>query len=139
MFCFSDVIKSRLLAGSGTLFGAGGFWLAMVVSPMPAHADATLIAEGRAIVAEHCTRCHVVADINPKGGIESTPSFRGMKNLQDWRRRFEVFFTLPPHPALVRIDGISPERDESLPAFVQEITLSVDDLDRILAYVDTTD
>ena len=139
MFCVSDVVKRRSSARLSTLLGAGGFGLAVAFATVPAHADATLIAEGRAIVAEHCTRCHVVADINPKGGIESTPSFRGMKNLPDWRRRFEVFFTLPPHPALVRIDGISPERDKSRPAFVQEITLSVDDLDRILAYVDSTD
>jgi hypothetical protein len=60
-----------------------------------------------------------------------------MKHLADWRRRFEVFFTLPPHPALVTVTGISEERDKSRPAFVQEIKLSVDDLDRILAFVDT--
>jgi len=95
------------------------------------------VSAGREIVAEHCTRCHVVPEINPKGGIESTPSFNGMKYLADWRRRFEVFYTLPPHPALVTVDGVSPERPESRPAFVQEIRLSLDDLDRILAYVDT--
>ena len=104
---------------------------------VPQTAGADLVSEGRAIVAEDCTRCHVVPGINPKGGIESTPSFKGMKHLADWRRRFEVFFTLPPHPALVNVTGTSGERDKSRPAFVQEIKLSVDDLDRILAYVDT--
>ncbi len=116
------------------------FWhgaVALLLFYLPQTAGADLIAEGRAIVAEHCTRCHVVPEINPKGGIESTPSFKGMKHLADWRRRFEVFFTLPPHPALVTVVGISEERDKSRPAFVQEIKLSVDDLDRILAYVDT--
>ena len=78
------------------------FWRAAVVLLfcLPQTAGADAIAEGREIVAEHCTRCHVVPEINPKGGIESTPSFKGMKHLADWRRRFEVFFTLPPHPAL---------------------------------------
>ena len=116
------------------------FWraaVALLLFCLPQTAGADMIAEGRAIVAEHCTRCHVVPEINPKGGIESTPSFKGMKHLADWRRRFEVFFTLPPHPALVTVVGISEERDKSRPAFVQEIKLSVDDLDRILAYVDT--
>ena len=113
-------------------------WFFLTLMPMSGVlADAKMVAEGRAIVAEHCTRCHVVPDINPKGGIESTPSFRGMKHLADWRDRFEVFFTLPPHPALVKIDGLTEERDKSRPAFVKEIKLSVDDIDRILAYVDT--
>ncbi len=60
-----------------------------------------------------------------------------MKNLADWRRRFEVFYTLPPHPALVTIEDVSDERDKSRPVFVQEIKLQLDDIDRILAYVDT--
>ena len=111
--------------------------LALLLFCLPQTAGADMIAEGRAIAAEHCTRCHVVPEINPKGGIESTPSFKGMKHLADWRRRFEVFFTLPPHPALVTVVGISEERDKSRPAFVQEIKLSVDDIDRILSYVDT--
>jgi hypothetical protein len=116
------------------------FWraaVALLLFCLPHIASANVIAEGRAIVAEHCTRCHVVPEINPKGGIESTPSFKGMKHLADWRRRFEVFFTLPPHPALVSVAGISEERDKSRPAFVKEIKLSVDDIDRILSYVDT--
>ena len=29
------------------------------------------IETGRQLVREHCTRCHVVADINPYGGISS--------------------------------------------------------------------
>ena len=116
------------------------FWrtaVALLLFCLPQTSGADIIAEGRAIVAEHCTRCHVVTEINPKGGIESTPSFKGMKHLADWRRRFEVFFTLPPHPAFVSVAGISEERDKSRPAFVQEIKLSVDDIDRILSYVDT--
>ena len=89
---------------------------------------------GRAIAAEHCTRCHVVGDINPRGGIESTPSFIGMKRLADWQRRYAEFYILPPHPALVRIEEVSAERDEARPAFVHEITLTLEDVESILAF-----
>jgi len=95
------------------------------------------VEEGRNLVREHCTRCHVIGDINPYGGIGSTPSFEAMKHLADWRQRFEVFFTLPPHPSLVRIEGISEDRPENLPAFSQEIILTLEDVENILAYVDT--
>ena len=95
------------------------------------------IERGRGLAAEHCTRCHVVGDINPYGGIESTPSFIGMKYLSDWERRFEEFYILPPHPALVNIAEVSVERDDSRPAFVQEITLTLEDVDAILAFVRT--
>ena len=124
--------------GKKNVFGAmvvGVFLTGFLPGTLAASTD--LVAEGRAIVAKHCTRCHVVPDINPKGGIESTPSFTAMKNLADWRRRFEVFYTLPPHPALVTIEDVSYERDKSRPVFVQEIKLQLDDIDRILTYVDT--
>ena len=51
--------------------------------------------------------------------------------------RFEVFFILPPHPSVVRVEGISEERPENLPAFSHEIILSPMDVDNILVYVDT--
>ncbi len=60
-----------------------------------------------------------------------------MKWLVDWRRRFEIFYSLPPHPAVVRIDGVTPPRDQALPAFSHEITITLEQLDDILAYVDT--
>ena len=92
---------------------------------------------GRELAATHCTRCHVVGDINPYGGIESTPSFIGMKRLADWQRRYAEFYILPPHPALVRIEEVSAERDESRPAFVQEIILTLEDVEAILAFART--
>lgn len=95
------------------------------------------LEEGRQLVREHCTRCHVVSDINPYGGIGSTPSFNAMKTLDDWYQRFEVFFILPPHPALVRIEGISEDRPENRPAFVKEIVLTPEQVDAILLYVKT--
>jgi hypothetical protein len=44
---------------------------------------------------------------------------------------------LPPHPALVKIAGVSEERSESLPAFIAEIELQIDDIDAILAFART--
>ena len=105
-----------------------------VMVPGIAAADAE---RGRVVAATHCTRCHVVGDINPYGGIESTPSFIGMKWLADWERRYAEFYILPPHPALVRIEEVSAERDEERPAFVTEIILTLDDVDAILAFVKT--
>jgi hypothetical protein len=134
------ISERDLKQGRGMQYVYGKMVVAVILTgflPGTLAASTDLVAEGRAIVAEHCTRCHVVPDINPKGGIESTPSFTAMKNLADWRRRFEVFYTLPPHPALVTIEDVSDERDKSRPVFVQEIKLQLDDIERILSYVDT--
>ena len=95
------------------------------------------IERGKSLVRQHCSRCHVIPGLNPYGGIGSTPSFSAMKWLDDWRRRFEIFYILPPHPALVRIDGVSDPRNKSLPAFCSEIVMSLEDLDDILNFVDT--
>ena len=95
------------------------------------------IDRGRDIVRQHCTRCHVVPDMNPYGGIGSTPSFSAMKWLEDWARRFEIFYILPPHPSLVRIKGVSEERNASLPAFNKEIILELEDIEDILEFVKT--
>ena len=96
-----------------------------------------IIEKGREVVRQHCTRCHVVPNMNPYGGIGSTPSFAALKWLSDWEHRFEVFYTLPPHPALVSIQGVSEERSASLPVFVAEIELQIDDVEAILSFVRT--
>ena len=97
----------------------------------------TAVERGLKVVREHCTRCHVVPGINPYGGIGSTPSFSAMKWLDDWAHRFEIFYILPPHPSLVRIEGVSEARSEALPAFSQEIVLTLEDVDDILEFVKT--
>ncbi len=94
------------------------------------------IDAGKQIAREHCTRCHVVGEMNKYGGIGSTPSFGAIKTMADWSQRFEIFFTLPPHPAVVAIQGVTEQRPESLPAFVTQITLSVDQLEDLLAFID---
>ncbi|NBT41142.1 MAG: hypothetical protein EBT20_11870 [Alphaproteobacteria bacterium] len=95
------------------------------------------VQRGQFLVHQHCSRCHVIPGLNPYGGIGSTPSFSAMKWLDDWRRRFEIFYTLPPHPALVRIEGISDPRDKSLPAFSNEISMTLKEIDDILSFVET--
>ena len=110
-------------------------WM-MVNSSQYASAN-NIVEKGREIVRQHCTRCHVVPNMNPYGGIGSTPSFSALKWLSDWEHRFEVFYTLLPHPALVKIQGLSEERSASLPVFVAEIELQIDDVDAILSFVRT--
>ena len=131
MACLIDYQKiSRFLAVAlFVTFGSIG------VSGM-ARADSS-VQSGQSLVHQHCSRCHVIPGLNPFGGIGSTPSFSAMKWLDDWRRRFEIFYTLLPHPALVRIEGVSDPRDKSLPAFSNEISLTLKEVDDILAFVET--
>lgn len=120
------------IASIASLFG-----FAAVLLCAPVHAAD--VEKGERLAREHCTRCHVVGDMNKYGGIGSTPSFGAIKTLDDWKERFEIFFTLLPHPAVVRIEGVSEERPENLPAFAKQITLSVDELNDLLAFIDTVE
>ena len=129
MQVFTVIARFRGLTGAGLLC------LAAFLTPQAWADDA--VANGREIVRQHCTRCHVVPDMNPYGGIGSTPSFAAMKWLDDWERRFEVFYTLPPHPALVNIVGVSEARSKALPVFIAEIELQIEDIDAILAFART--
>ena len=112
-------------------------YLGMITVPFQCVSANDILEKGREIVRQHCTRCHVVPEMNPYGGIGSTPSFAALKWLSDWDHRFEVFYSLPPHPALVSIQGVSEERSASLPVFVAEIELQIDDVDAILSFVRT--
>ena len=93
--------------------------------------------QGQALVRLHCTRCHVVADINPYGGIGMTPSFGAIKSLPDWQERFEAFWTLLPHPSVVQLEGITPQRPENAPATLKQIMLRLDEVEAIMAYIHT--
>ena len=111
--------------------------LGTIIIPFHYASANDIIEKGREVVRQHCTRCHVVPNMNPYGGIGSTPSFAALKWLSDWEHRFEVFYTLPPHPALVSIQGVSEERSAFLPVFVAEIELQIDDVEAILSFVRT--
>lgn len=96
-----------------------------------------LVDKGRDIAAKHCTRCHVVADINPRGGISSTPSFQLMvKALRDWEERFETFYVRHPHPAIIRIEEFDYDEAAFPPATVP-ILLKLDDIGALLAFAKT--
>jgi len=99
--------------------------------------QSTLLKQGEKLVRQHCTRCHVVGDLNKYGGIGSTPSFGAIKSLPDWQDRFAAFWSLLPHPSVVQVEGISPERPKDLLATTKQIFLTPDEVDAILTYVDT--
>jgi mono/diheme cytochrome c family protein len=100
---------------------------------LPAPGEAAGDAEkGRQIAIDHCSRCHVVPDYNPYGGIESTPSFRLLARRGDYLERFQTFFERPPHPVVVRIPGVEPPTDD--PAFVATFQIQPEQVDDIAAY-----
>ena len=116
-----------------------GIWAAVALSGgIQAYAgDTALLEKGERLVRQHCTRCHVVGNLNKYGGIGSTPSFGAMKSLSDWQDRFATFWSLLPHPSVVQVEGLSPERPKGLLATTKQIFLNMDDVDAIQAYVDT--
>ena len=86
----------------------GVMLVAVPLSGAPAvSANDDLVKAGQKLAEDHCTRCHIVSDINPWGGISSTPSFQLMVNaLEDWEDRFETFHVRRPHPAVIRFEGV---------------------------------
>jgi len=107
--------------------------VAALLLALPAPAEAAGDAEkGRQIAIDHCSRCHVVPDYNPYGGIESTPSFRLLTRRDDYLERFQNFFERPPHPVVVRIPGVEPPTKD--PAFVATFQIQPEQVDDILAY-----
>jgi len=117
----------------GRLLCAAGLF---VSGSLAAGADETRLADqGRELSKTHCGRCHIV-DEDRFAGISSTPSFKIMiVALEDWETRFGTFMVRNPHPAHVRLDADGP-RPEDQPAATQEVVLSEEDIEAILAYVD---
>lgn len=99
----------------------------------PAGAGGTA-AKGRKIAIEHCSRCHVIPDYNPMGGLGSTPSFKVLTWLADYEERIRTFFARPPHPAFVRVPGAE-KRPENLPDTIAVFNISEGGIADILAYV----
>lgn len=108
-------------------------WIALLAFPAPSHAAGDS-QKGRAISEEHCSRCHVVGDYNRMGGIGSTPSFQLLRGMQDWRERFETFYARRPHPVHVRVEGLP--QLTNLPPNAAPFTITLDDVDHILAFVE---
>lgn len=92
---------------------------------------------GEEIAHRRCGRCHVVSKKNRFGGIGSTPSFGAMKRLPEWEARFQVFWTLNPHPAFTQIEDVTEPFDIQRPSPIAPLELTQDELEALLAYVST--
>lgn len=91
--------------------------------------------QGEALSLSLCGRCHVINESNRMNGMGSTPSFRVLRGMADWDRRFANFHLLNPHPSFTQIDGVTDPFDPTLPSPIVPVELTVDDLAAILAYV----
>ena len=103
------------------------------------HVQASAVADsagnGREIARQQCSRCHVIPELKNMG-IGSTPSFKAMvqSKAEDWRDKFEAFYSLPPHPAFVTIQELRTERVG--PASIAPVIMSLREIDDLMAYVD---
>ncbi|GAB4393648.1 MAG: hypothetical protein Tsb0032_13850 [Kiloniellaceae bacterium] len=122
--------KQMLLPAALALLSAPG-----LMGALPAAAEAAGDAgKGRQIAIDHCSRCHVIADYNPYGGIGSTPSFQIMARRDDYLERFQTFFARRPHPVFVRVPGVPPPTDD--PAFVATFEIQPEQVDDIVAFIE---
>jgi len=92
-------------------------------------------AKGEALALGLCGRCHVVNEKNRMNGIGSTPSFGLLRSFADWDNRFQSFFALNPHPSFTQIPKVTQPFNEERPPPIAPLTLTLADLDAILAFV----
>lgn len=120
----------RVVATAGIIIAATCPWGALAQN----NSNATA---GKKVAAQHCTRCHVVGDINPRGGISSTPSFQMLvRRRPDFRDRFQTFFARRPHPAFLSLKSVGRMRPD-LPPNAKPVELTEQDVANMLAYVET--
>ena len=96
-----------------------------------AEGDAT---KGRQIAIDHCSRRHVIPDVNPYGGIGSTPSFRLLAKRGDYLERFQSFYARPPHPVFVQVPDVPPPTDN--PASIATFEITPQQVEDIIAYAE---
>ncbi len=89
---------------------------------------------GETLARQHCGRCHRVTQSRSGMGIGSTPSFPALRALPDWYERFLSFFALNPHPAFLRLEGISPPFDPLRPPPIVPLELTLDEVADIQSY-----
>lgn len=110
-------------------------FVTVVGCAMPTAAAAADITAGRELARQHCTRCHIVGNLNTMG-IGSTPSFQYMVNhIKDFDHRFLTFYSLRPHPAFVRIKGLPKLND--IPSPIAPIHLTLEGVEDIAAFAAT--
>lgn len=133
---FLDWLQST--AGQSAITGfvpsSGAPFTAIAADPV---ADPILfegdIAKGLAVAEAHCTRCHTVSP-GDRSNIASTPSFMALRALPDWDERFAAFFALNPHPAFLRVEGLSPPFDPSRPPSMIPIVITETEMQDVQAY-----
>lgn len=94
---------------------------------------------GGTLSLTHCGRCHVIGDQNRMAGLGSTPSFPVLRALPDWADRFQQFYVLNPHPSFTQISGVTAPFSPERPPPVVPVTISLEDLEAILAFVQATE
>jgi hypothetical protein len=82
----------------------------------------------------HCGRCHVVSERNRFGGIGSTPSFGALRAIPSWQEKFQNFWAENPHPAFLRVEGLTAPFDPDRPPHIVPVEIDVDELAAIVAY-----
>ncbi len=105
---------------------------AAVAAEISYDGDATV---GEELSLSMCGRCHVINKKNRMNGMGSTPSFAVLRGLPNWDTRFETFHLLNPHPSFTQIENVTEPFDPTLPPPIVPLTMTLDDLDAILAYV----
>lgn len=101
-------------------------------------AKATFVGDaekGEALALALCGRCHVVNEKNRMNGIGSTPSFGLLRTFSDWDNRFQSFFALNPHPSFTQIPDVTQPFSEESPPPISPLTLTLKDLEAIVAFV----
>ncbi|WP_424974916.1 hypothetical protein [Dinoroseobacter sp. S124A] len=93
--------------------------------------------EGISLSLVHCGRCHVIGPQNRHNSIGSTPSFGLLRSFPNWQERFETFYVLNPHPAFTQIAEVTAPFDPGLPSPIHPLSMTLEELDEILAYVAT--
>lgn len=96
-------------------------------------------ARGADLALSACGRCHVVGEVNRMNGIGSTPSFAVLRSLDDWLERFLAFYALNPHPSFTIIPDVTEPFDETRPSPISPVTLTLEELENIVAYTATVD
>lgn len=95
------------------------------------------LALGEDLSLVHCGRCHVINARNKSNGIGSAPSFAALKAMADWDFRFQVFYTLAPHPAFTQLEGITAPFDPARPSPIAPVVMDEEGFEAIMAYVRT--
>ena len=109
---------------------------ALLLFPLRAGA-ADDYAPGEKLTIVNCGRCHVVSPKNRMGDIGSTPSFAVLRTIDDWEDRMRAFWTLRPHPSFTQIEGVTEPFPENRPAHIHPVSLTPDEVERIVAYART--